>query len=164
MCKKNCEASCLQYPDQDKAALCTLTCASRCNQVCTFMCDFYDFGSQCMDDCSLKLPQKPEVIPNTPETNNPPPQPELVLTEVEEEKTAVTTDVHEDRKPENPTTEEVYFEETLVRDNTEEESHPDQEIHEPHNEEENLYNFEELDYTRVPIPETNFLLEVISYY
>ncbi len=36
-------------------------CASDCNQVCTFMCDFYSNGDACKSDCSLTLPANEQV-------------------------------------------------------------------------------------------------------
>lgn len=62
MCQSNCKNSCLSKPNIDEATLCSLTCASACNQVCTFMCDFYDFGTSCKSDCGLQLPKREAVV------------------------------------------------------------------------------------------------------
>lgn len=66
MCQKDCKQDCFARADHSEATLCSLTCASQCNQVCTFMCDFYGFGQECMKDCSLQLPkQNKKEVPAT---------------------------------------------------------------------------------------------------
>ncbi|CDW73637.1 UNKNOWN [Stylonychia lemnae] len=62
VCQQACQANCGDILNIQEKQQCGLNCQGKCNQMCTYMCDFYNLGSECLSNCQTQVPQPSSVI------------------------------------------------------------------------------------------------------